>query len=378
MAQRPPRMAPDVTIRPPCVPTATPWRATRWPTAARPSSTPSLPSRPARPWTMAACCARSTPSRHRARFAAPTRPPGAKGCNVTVPFKFEAFAGRARTPRAELAQAANTLRFDADGGWLADNTDGVGLVRDISVNAGVPLAGRARAAARRRRRQRRRAGPLIEARPARWWWPTARPTRPRPGASAMPPGPAARRALSARSCRPRASLRRVINGSASSLAGAACRWPQRAAARQPGLDMMYGPAAQAFLDWARAHGARARDGLGMLVEQAAEAFALWRGVRPDTAPVLAALRPLGRWRPLTDGALAMRSPMRPSGGCWPSSCCAGLACSCTSWPHRADGRGRPRVHQFPAQRDAAGWWSTSSFAWRQIGSTTMPHQLRIT
>ena len=56
--------------------------------------------------------------------------------------------------------------------------------------------------------------------------------------------------------------------------------------------MMYGPAAQGFLDWARAHGATGRDGLGMLVEQAAESFLLWRGVRPDTAPVLATLRAL--------------------------------------------------------------------------------------
>jgi shikimate dehydrogenase len=59
------------------------------------------------------------------------------------------------------------------------------------------------------------------------------------------------------------------------------------------IDMMYGPLAQPFVEWARSHGARGRDGLGMLVEQAAEAFLLWRGVEPATAPVLAALRE--RW-----------------------------------------------------------------------------------
>ncbi|MES3015393.1 MAG: shikimate dehydrogenase, partial [Pseudomonadota bacterium] len=66
---------------------------------------------------------------------------GTKGCNITVPFKFDAFALAARhTGRAALAQAANVLRFDADG-WLADNTDGAGLVADIERNAGVALAG---------------------------------------------------------------------------------------------------------------------------------------------------------------------------------------------------------------------------------------------
>jgi shikimate dehydrogenase len=83
----------------------------------------------------------------------------------------------------------------------------------------------------------------------------------------------------------------VINATASSLQGA--QIPVGAEVLGPAalaLDMMYGPAAQGFLDWAQTHGARARDGLGMLVEQAGEAFALWRGVVPDTAPVLAALR----------------------------------------------------------------------------------------
>ena len=67
---------------------------------------------------------------------------GGHGCNITVPFKFEAFGLASRhTPRATLAGAANILRFDAEG-WLADNADGVGLVRDIEQNAGLALAGR--------------------------------------------------------------------------------------------------------------------------------------------------------------------------------------------------------------------------------------------
>ncbi len=83
----------------------------------------------------------------------------------------------------------------------------------------------------------------------------------------------------------------VINATASSLQGAAI--PVAGHVLRPGAlayDMMYGPAAQPFLQWAAQHGAQGRDGLGMLVEQAAEAFALWRGVRPPSQPVLAQLR----------------------------------------------------------------------------------------
>ena len=85
----------------------------------------------------------------------------------------------------------------------------------------------------------------------------------------------------------------IINATASSLEGAGV--PVPAQVLRPGClayDMMYGPAAQGFLHWATQHGAQARDGLGMLVEQAAEAFALWRGVRPPAAQVLAELRAL--------------------------------------------------------------------------------------
>jgi shikimate dehydrogenase len=234
------------------------------------------------------------------RFAAE----GAKGCNVTVPFKFQAFEmATRRTPRAELAQAANTLRFDAasEGGWLADNTDGVGLVRDITVNAGMTLAGARVLLLGAGGASAGVLGPLIEARPAE----IVVANRTADKAQAL----VDRHADWAREHGVRLSVSSLqepgqaydvfINGTAASLSGGGV--PVGPEVLKPGslaLDMMYGPAAQAFLDWARAHGAVARDGLGMLVEQAAESFAVWRGVRPDTAPVLAAMRAL------VDGAAA--------------------------------------------------------------------------
>jgi shikimate dehydrogenase len=228
------------------------------------------------------------------RFAADGSTGRAGGCNVTVPFKFEAFTLAARhTPRAELAQAANTLRFDpqADGGWLADNTDGVGLVRDIESNAGVPLAGRRVLLIGAGGAAAGALGTLLEARPAD----VVVANRTLARAQALVErhrGVARDTALSAREpgdCGEGFDV--VVNATASSLQGGEI--PVGAAVLAPGalaLDMMYGPAAQGFLAWAAAHGARGRDGLGMLVEQAAEAFFVWRGVRPDTAPVLAALR----------------------------------------------------------------------------------------
>jgi shikimate dehydrogenase len=83
----------------------------------------------------------------------------------------------------------------------------------------------------------------------------------------------------------------VVNASASSLQGAEVPVsPRVLRAGTLALDMMYGPAAAGFIGWAARHGAVGRDGLGMLVEQAGEAFFVWRGVRPDTAPVLAELQ----------------------------------------------------------------------------------------
>lgn len=224
---------------------------------------------------------------------------GAKGCNVTVPFKFEAFqAANTQSDRAQLAQAANTLTFD-EGAVHADNTDGVGLVRDIQDNAGVSLtgldvlligAGGAGAGA---------LGALLAAGPRR----LVLVNRTKAKADALVERHKAHASL-------RQALQKtellaqdmkglegnfdvVINASASSLTGGAV--PVDGSALKPGAlayDMMYGPAAAGFMNWAREHGATPRDGLGMLVEQAAEAFALWRKVRPPSAQVLQEMRAL--------------------------------------------------------------------------------------
>ncbi len=223
---------------------------------------------------------------------------GARGCNVTVPFKFEAFAlAKRRTPRAELAQAANVLRFDGDaeGGWLADNTDGIGLVRDITVNAGVPLAGQRVLLIGAGGASAGVMGPFIEAGCAELvvanrTLAKAQELVDRHAAFAQQHGVR----LSARALQDAGeAFDVVINGTATSLSGEGVPvGSQVLRAGALALDMMYGPAAQGFLDWAQAHGASGRDGLGMLVEQAAESFLVWRGVRPDTAPVLRELRAL--------------------------------------------------------------------------------------
>ncbi len=223
------------------------------------------------------------------RFAAE----GARGCNVTVPFKFEAFGIAARhSERAALAQAANVLRFDA-AGWFADNTDGAGLVQDIERNAQRPLAGKRVLLVGAGGAAAGALGPLILARPAELT--VANRTLDKAAALVSRHQPLARSGAVGLHASTLADAGTaydvVINASASSLQGATV--PVAATVLRPGtlaLDMMYGPAAQPFLAWAAAHGATGRDGLGMLVEQAAEAFVVWRGVRPATADVLAAVR----------------------------------------------------------------------------------------
>ncbi len=220
---------------------------------------------------------------------------GAAGCNVTVPFKFQSAAlAREVTPRAQLAQAANVLRFDG-GGWFADNTDGIGLVRDIGVNAGFALAGSRVLLIGAGGAAAGVLGPLIATRPALVRVVNRTPAK----AHALVQRHVSWAAqygivLQAGALDEAAAGQRfdlVLNSSASSLHGAAVPVsPQVLAPRALAIDLMYGAPAEPFLRWAGAAGAAARDGLGMLVEQAAEAFFVWRGVMPHTTPVLAALR----------------------------------------------------------------------------------------
>jgi shikimate dehydrogenase len=221
------------------------------------------------------------------------RAEGGKGCNVTVPFKFDAaLLATRQSDRARLAQASNTLRFDgAD--VFADNTDGVGLVSDIGRNAGVDLAGRDILLLGAGGAAAGVLGPLIEARPRRIV--VANRTRARAALlierhSAL----AAQQGVQLEAPEIHAvheGFDVMINATATSMTGAAV--PVAPSVLKPAAlacDLMYGPAAQGFVDWASRHGATARDGLGMLVEQAAEAFLAWRGVRPPSAQVLAELR----------------------------------------------------------------------------------------
>ena len=218
---------------------------------------------------------------------------GARGCNVTVPFKGEAFAACARlSERARRAEAVNTMVFEADG-WFGDNTDGAGLVRDIELNAGVALKGRRVLVLGAGGAAAGALDPLLAARPAALVVANRTPAK----AQALIERFAANAArldvpLSATSLEASGSgFDVLINATAASLQAAVPPLP--AGTLKPGalaLDMMYGAATLPFLRWARAQGAIARDGLGMLVEQASEAYFVWMGVRPATFQVLTELR----------------------------------------------------------------------------------------
>jgi shikimate dehydrogenase len=221
---------------------------------------------------------------------------GGRGANVTVPFKEQAYALTHRlTPRAEAAGAVNTLAFETDG-ILGDNTDGAGLVRDLTANLGLNLSDARILLMGAGGAARGVILPLLERRPGELVIANRTASKAEELAAHFRDGfPGFRFATSGLRGGSYQALHGrqfdlVINATSASLGGELPPLPDALFAPDAlAYDMMYGRDTP-FLAFARQRGARPADGLGMLVEQAAEAFTLWRGIRPDTAPVIAALR----------------------------------------------------------------------------------------
>ena len=215
---------------------------------------------------------------------------GGKGLNVTLPFKLDAFNyAQQLTERARSAGAVNTLLRDGDGILCGDNTDGAGLLRDITVNLGWSVRAKKVLVMGAGGAVRGVLQPLLKELPQHL-------------------------VIVNRTLDKALQLSRefaeqgyllgcdyqmlegqqfdlVINGTSASLGGELPPLPDDLLL--PGAccyDMMYGAEPTLFLRWAGERGAQVADGLGMLVEQAAESFCLWRGVRPQTAPVISSLR----------------------------------------------------------------------------------------
>lgn len=221
---------------------------------------------------------------------------GGCGANITVPFKFDAWRlCSRRSPAAQLAQAVNTIGWDEGGLW-GDNTDGIGLIRDLArvlaADAHTPLQGQRLLLLGAGGAASGVLGPLITAgtRAIALWNRSADKAQAlaaRHSALAMQHGVD----LQVVQGPPSRWADGVINATAASLGGSSLDLPEGVLhAGNWAYDMMYGAHDTPFVAQAHAAGARAWDGLGMLVEQAAQSYTLWHGEAPDTAPVLATLR----------------------------------------------------------------------------------------
>ena len=218
------------------------------------------------------------------------RAQGGGGLNVTIPFKEEAFAlASRRTGRAERAGAVNTLWFEG-AAVCGDNTDGVGLVRDLARNLGVDIEARSVLVLGAGGAARGVIGPLLDEKPRRIAIANRTASRAVELAGRFAPqGPVGAVALDAL---PAGGFDIVINATAASLSGDLPPVP-RGTLRTGGIayDTAYAANPTPFVEWGAREGASvATDGLGMLVEQAAESFRIWRGQEPSTVPVIDALR----------------------------------------------------------------------------------------
>lgn len=215
---------------------------------------------------------------------------GGKGCNITVPFKQLAWQlADTLSPYAERAKAVNTLQFREDGSIFGANTDGIGLVRDLQHNHGLALQGKRILLLGAGGAVRGVLQPLLEAAPASLFIANRTASKAQELAADFADSGTVMGGGFADIV---GQFDLIINGTSASLQGELPPLPADCLAEGGcTYDMMYGAQPTAFVEWGRTHhAALALDGLGMLVEQAAEAFWLWRGIRPATAPVLAQLR----------------------------------------------------------------------------------------
>ena len=214
---------------------------------------------------------------------------GDLGLSITVPFKEEAWQlAQSLTPRAEKAGAVNTLWRDDQGLLHGDNTDGVGLITDLKVNNNIAIKGARLLILGAGGAVRGVLGPILNEQPAGVV--IANRTQAKADALVSLFGSELVSSSNYEHLQGRFDL--VINGTAASLQGEMPPLPEHTIDHNTCCyDMMYGSGETVFNRWCREHGAgKTMDGLGMLVEQAAEQFVLWRGVRPDSARVLDLLR----------------------------------------------------------------------------------------
>jgi shikimate dehydrogenase len=219
------------------------------------------------------------------------RDQGGKGANVTVPYKQEAWElATERSGRAELAGAVNTLKFEQDSRIIGDNTDGIGLLRDITINLDQPLFAKRILVIGAGGAVRGILGSLLEQAPKSLTLVNRTVSKAEELAKIFatigPVMPCGFEALAGQ------QFDVVINGTAASLGGELPPLPENLFAQDSlAYDLMYSAQPTVYMEWAAGQGAaRVADGLGMLVEQAAESFDVWFDRQPETAPVIDTLR----------------------------------------------------------------------------------------
>ena len=215
---------------------------------------------------------------------------GGKGINITMPFKHRAFTlVSSQSERAQLAEAINTVKFNEDGSMFGDNTDGFGLIQDIAYNNAITLMGKRILVLGAGGAVRGILGSLLSEGPLE----LIIANRTESKAALLADQFDSRGPISACSMRKLSNYKFdvVINGTSASLKEETIELPDDILLPDAYCyDMVYGKGETPFLTWAKHQHAQTSDGLGMLVEQAAESFYLWRGVKPDTQSVLDRLK----------------------------------------------------------------------------------------